>query len=61
MSVRLEIEYKMTAAGSIRTTYAERLCDVTKGFWVDKDGKLTKATDCRMFILPHLINYILKL
>lgn len=34
--------------------------DVLSGFWINDKYKITNGSDCRFFILPHHINFIVK-
>lgn len=43
-------------------THAECLADLTQGFWITGvgDWQFTKGSDCKYFIMPHMITEIEK-
>jgi len=59
--MRFEVEFKIHDLAGRWTTYVDRIADVKDGFWSNKEGQFTKASDNYAFILPHMITYILKI
>lgn len=56
-----EVEYRPYANNErFNTTWADEFVDLRDGFWVNPRGQFTKGSDAYQFILPHQINYILK-
>lgn len=45
---------------SLTATSTQDMRDVIGGFWVDDNGDLTKTSDCKFYIMPHMISCIEK-
>lgn len=44
-----------------KLTHGERLSDLVHGFWVTERWELTKGSDAKFFIMPHMIKEIEKI
>ena len=59
-----KVEFLINDLGNSNTrrfkTYVPCISVIQDGFWVDDNGSYTTSSDCKYFILPHMVKHVEK-